>query len=113
MREDGVGDGLPVGSLDLVSGSRDREARDQGSPGPAPLRARRESGDRSWDRFKCFRGGSGLFEDGVRLVVEAAVLQGKDVAERRSCTTYPESPILHGKEGVDGSSPSEGFEKTL
>jgi hypothetical protein len=63
------------------------------------------------DRFKCFRGGSGLFEKGVQLAVEAAVLQRKDVAERRSCTTYPESPILHGKEGVNGSSPLEGFTK--
>ena len=63
------------------------------------------------DRFKCFRGGSGLFEKGVQLAVEAAVLQGKDVAERPSRTTYPESPILHGKEGVNGSSPREGYRK--
>jgi hypothetical protein len=51
------------------------------------------------DRFKGFRGGSGLFEEGVRLAEEAAVLQGKDVAERRSCTTYPESPILMVRRG--------------
>jgi len=47
------------------------------------------------DRLEVFRGDPGLFEGGMRLAVEAA--SGQE----------------NGKEGVDGSSPSEGFAKLL
>jgi len=49
----------------------------------------------SGDRFEGFRGGSGSFKGGVLQAEKPAELQ-----EKRA----------NGKEGVDGSSPSEGFE---
>jgi hypothetical protein len=49
------------------------------------------------DRFEAFRGGSGSFKERVLRAEKPAELQGKRSTER------------YGKEGVDGSSPSEGF----
>ena len=49
------------------------------------------------DRFEAAGVRSGLFERGVRVADEVLEWQGKPANK-------------HGKEGVDGSSPSEGFE---
>jgi hypothetical protein len=51
------------------------------------------------DRFGDFRGGSGSFKGRVQRADKSGEMQGKRASKRR-----------YGKEGVDGSSPSEGFE---
>ena len=56
------------------------------------------------DRFEAFRGGSGSFEEGVPLAEKPTELQGKRSAERCCWLASPD-----GKEGVNGSSPLEGF----
>jgi hypothetical protein len=59
------------------------------------------------DRFEAIRGGSGPFEEGVPLAEKPTELQGKRSAERCCRLASPEP--TDGKEGVDGSSPSEGL----
>ena len=56
------------------------------------------------DRFKAFRGSSRRFEQGVRRAEGLAEQQGS------ALVSAGPAPFSHGKEGVDGSSPSEGFD---
>ena len=58
------------------------------------------------ERFEVFRGGSGLFDEGMRRTEDPAELQGKRTVKR--CSMPRRRSPQHGKEGVDGSSPSEG-----
>jgi hypothetical protein len=60
------------------------------------------------DSFEDFRGGSRPFGEEVPPAEELAVLRGKRLASARH---WPGSKSLklHGKEGVNGSSPLEGF----
>ncbi len=62
------------------------------------------------DRFEVVRGGSRVFEDAVRWVEE--LLFYRESAQV-STVRWPRSrsPNLHGKEGVNGSSPLEGSQK--
>jgi len=57
------------------------------------------------DRFRGFQGRSGPLEEMVPHAKKAGELQGKRPTKRLLG--------IDGKEGVDGSSPSEGFEKFL
>jgi hypothetical protein len=61
-------------------------------------RARASLGLGSGDRFEVCQGGSGLFKEGVHKAQKRAELQGSVL-------------VSDGKEGVDGSSPSEASEK--
>jgi hypothetical protein len=61
------------------------------------------------DRFKVRQGSSGLFGEEVPETEELAVLQGKRSSKRCSLAVQQKPESSDGKEGVDGSSPSEGF----
>jgi len=60
------------------------------------------------DRFEVSRVGSGFFEERVRLAGEIADCRESTVAAQ-FLPHAAAARILHGKEGVDGSSPSEGL----
>jgi hypothetical protein len=61
------------------------------------------------ERFELSRGGSGVFEERLRRADEVPKLQGKHMDSALSPAPAAADRILHGKKGVDGSSPSEGL----
>src|SRR5262249_21215301 len=65
----------------------------------------------SGDRFRAVRGGSALFRRRGATSGETSRIAGKAHDQCVPRYVAPARRSLHGKEGVDGSSPSEGFEK--
>ena len=63
------------------------------------------------DRLEASRAAPGAFEEGVQLVGRHAPIAGKSRREANFRALAVAGRNLHGKEGVDGSSPSEGSAK--
>src|SRR6266511_2405920 len=91
---------------ELATDTRPRSEATLADPHHGPQRTG-SVGARFWDRFEDFRGGSGSFKGRGNEQIkqpnsrESALLGAFPASHGRS----------HGKEGVDGSSPSEGFAK--
>jgi hypothetical protein len=77
---------------------------------PPPTTSAVTLGLGSGDRFEGRQGGSGSIKEGVPLGRKPAELRGKRSTKRDS-RSHSRRAQPHGKEGVDGSSPSEGFTK--
>ncbi len=63
------------------------------------------------DKFEALRGDSGRSEEEVQRAEEPVGLQAKRADKRLLLHLVAEARFFHGKEGVNGSSPLEGFTK--
>ena len=84
----------------------------EGLVGDQQLVGRGLLGDRFFgDRFKVLRGDSRRFEEGVRGRKNWPCCRESALASDRPWPCSRSPTILHGKAGVNGSSPLEGFAK--
>jgi hypothetical protein len=97
---------LPVDTEDVLEVAA-AEDEDRSRQSARSVRTRLGLG--SGDRFEAFRDGSGPFKGRVLDAKKPARLRGKRAAKRPSSDHIAAGRSLHGKEGVDGSSPSEGL----
>ena len=81
--------------------------------GLGAVRPRQHPGDRSWGHVRGDPGLLGEAEAQGRKEQPRRTDPGNTRRQARFLRFAPERFNLHGKEGVDGSSPSEGFAKFL
>jgi hypothetical protein len=81
--------------------------------GPVLAPARASAGDRSWGQVGGFSVSLRALRGRGAAGNEKDVVAGKTRSQALFLWLPPAARNLHGKEGVDGSSPSEGFEFSL
>ena len=95
--------------LDPRGLARSRRIRFGATPGLGAVHL--ESGDRYWGQVRGFSGRLKALRGRDASDRRSGVVTGKTPQQALFLSPSPAARILHGKEGVDGSSPSEGSSK--
>ena len=100
-----------VASAARTGSACSRASKPRSARGAVLAAVRASSGDRSWGQVWGFSGTFRAHRGRGAACNESRSVAGKSCKQARFLRLPPAARILHGKEGVDGSSPSEGFAK--